>query len=94
LARAKESLENQHLFRYEDPASSVREDLGLVLDGLPLDLPAAYLPSLRAVSPSQAAEAARRHYGPGPGVTVIVGDVDPAAEAWKGGPPLDVAPLP
>jgi zinc protease len=93
LARAKESLENQHLFRYEDPASSVREDLGLVLDGLPLDLPAAYLRSLRAVSPSQAAEAARRYYGRGPGVTVIVGDVDPAAEAWKGGPPVDVVPL-
>ncbi|MBI5017351.1 MAG: insulinase family protein [Deltaproteobacteria bacterium] len=94
VARGKESLENRYVFLYEDPASSVREQLALAVDGLPLDLPAAYLPSLRAVSTDQVASAARRYFPRVPGVTVVVGDVDPAADAWKGGAPVEVVRLP
>lgn len=92
---AKRSAENRYVFRYEDPADAVREDLGLALDGLPLDLPARYLPEMRRVTPAQAAAVGARYWQRDTGVTVIVGDVDPESPVWrKAGVPVGVVRLP
>lgn len=91
VEEAKGAAENRYVFRYEDPASLVREDMGLALDGLPLDLPARYLPDLRAVTPEAAAQAGARSWTRRAGVTVIVGDVNPEDEVWRRvGVPVEV----
>jgi zinc protease len=83
VAEAKEALANRHVFRYADPGSAIQEVMSLLLDGLPLDLPAAYLPRMLALTREQVAAACRAYYRSGPGVTVVVGDVDPGDAAWK-----------
>jgi hypothetical protein len=57
--------------------------MSLLLDGLPLDLPSTYLPGLLAVSQDRVSAVCRDYYRAGPGVTVVVGDVDPGDAAWK-----------
>ncbi|MBI5445938.1 MAG: insulinase family protein, partial [Deltaproteobacteria bacterium] len=57
VASAKESLVNRHVFKYQDPADLVRSEMGLFLDGLPLDLPSRYLPQIQAQSPEAVSRA-------------------------------------
>jgi zinc protease len=83
VASAQQALVNRHVFKYQDPADLVRAEMGLFLDRLPLDLPARYLPQIQAQTAETVSHAARQHYGPGPYVVVVVGDVDPADPAWK-----------
>jgi len=94
VGRAREVLANRHVFRYEDPANLVKEKMSLLLDGLPLELAAAYLPRLAQTSEGEIAHAAATHYGRGPGVTVIVGAVDPEDPRWRTGLPVEVIRLP
>jgi zinc protease len=84
VERAKETLGNRYVFRFQDPASLVREQMTLVLAGLPADLATQYLPQIQAQSSREVSAAVRTHYLPVPGVTVIVGDVDPEDPAWAG----------
>ncbi len=83
VERAKEALVNRHVFRYEDPASTVRERLSLELDGLPPDLPGRYVSEIGAVGVPEASGAAARHFGGAPTVTVVVGAVAVEDPAWE-----------
>ncbi len=91
---AKEALSNRYVFRYQDPAALVKEQMSLTLQQLPLDLPAQFLPRIQAQTPESVSQAARTYYGPGPTVVVVVGDVDPADPAWKGEDNVSVVRLP
>jgi predicted Zn-dependent peptidase len=82
VAEAKEALANRHVFRYVDPANAVQEAMSLRLDGLPADLPSVYLPRMLALTPDQVAAASRAYYRSGPGIAVIVGDVNPKDPAF------------
>ncbi|MDW7709420.1 MAG: pitrilysin family protein [Deferrisomatales bacterium] len=93
VAAAREALVNRHVFRYEDPASVVRERLGLLLDGLPPDLPARYPEGVQAVE-ARAASAAAAAFDLDAGVLVVVGDVDPTDPRWAGRGPVEVVTVP
>ncbi len=91
VARAQEALANRYVFKYQDPASLVQEQMTLALEGLPADLGTRYLPGIQAESADSVSRVARKYYGEGPGVVVVVGDVDPADAAWRSEPGLEVA---
>jgi zinc protease len=88
VERAKEALINRHVFRYQDPANAVRDQMRLSLDGLPSDLPASFPARIAAVSPREVAEATRASYDPSLGITVVVGDLAPDHPHWRRGPPV------
>lgn len=94
VEQAKEALVNRHVFRHEDMATAVRDRMGLVLDRLPLDLPARYPAEIEAVTAEEVSEAARRHYTRGAGVTVVVGDVDTYELIRKEVDPVEVISRP
>ncbi len=94
LEAARQAVVNRHVFRYADPASLVREQLGLRLDGLPADLVARYPAAIEGVSLAQAAAAAATHLLPQAGVTVVVGAVDPQQLARATGLAVEVRELP
>lgn len=93
VARAREALVNRHVFRYEDPASTVRERLGLLLDGLPAELPARYPEGVQAVGSLEASVAAGA-FDLEAGVLVVVGDMDPTDPRWEGRGPVQVVTAP
>jgi len=93
VARAQEALVNRHVFRYEDPADGVRERLGLLLDGLPADLPVRYPGAIQGVTAGQAAAALER-FDLDEGVLVVVGPVDPESSRWRERGPVDVVSVP
>lgn len=93
VEQAREALVNRHVFRYEDPADTVRERLALLFDGLPADLPARYVEGVRAVTPA-GATAALGAFDLGAGVLVVVGGVDPADPAWGRRGPVRVVTAP
>ena len=88
VERAKEALINRHVFRYQDPANAVRDQMRLSLDGLPSDLLASFPARIAAVSPRDVAEATRASYDQSFGVTVVVGDLTPDHPHWRHGPPV------
>ncbi|GAB4255275.1 MAG: pitrilysin family protein [Deferrisomatales bacterium] len=90
LERARSALVNRYVFRYEDPAAAVGEQVALALDGLPRDLPLRYVEELRRVDLEEANRVARSWYDVSRGVVVVVGDVDPEAAPWKIGVPVEV----
>lgn len=94
VERGRQALVNRHVFRYEDPATLVRERLSLELDGLPADLPRRYPSDIAAVTPDEASAVLARHFGEEPAVIVAVGAVDPADPAWAGHGAIDVVPVP
>jgi zinc protease len=89
LALAQDAVVSRHVFRYQDPGSTVLERLMLELEGLSADLPAQYLPAVASVDPA-AARAAARWFSEQAGVTVVVGPVPAAVLSGPGGPPLEV----
>ena len=88
LERAQEALINRHVFRYQDPANAVRDQMRLSLDGLPADLLVSFPARIAAVSPAEVAQATRASYDQSFGVTVVVGDLDPDDPRWRHGPPV------
>lgn len=92
LERARQALLNRHVFRYDDPALAVTERLGLILEGLPEDLPARYPQGIQAVDRTTVDRVAARYYRPGVGVTVVVGPVAPESFGRAGGPAVEVRP--
>lgn len=93
VARAREALVNRHVFRYEDPAATVRERLSLFFDGFPADLPARYVEGVQGVDPA-GASAALGAFDLNAGVLVVVGGVDPADPVWGRRGPVEVVHLP
>ncbi|MHB8766676.1 MAG: M16 family metallopeptidase, partial [Deferrisomatales bacterium] len=92
LEAGRQALVTRHAFRYEDPAAAVRERLALRLDGLALDLPAQYPGRIDAVTPAEVASALGGPFASPGGITVVVGDVDPADPAWAGRGAVEVVP--
>lgn len=93
LEEAKQALVNRHIFRYQDPAATVQDQMDLLLEGLPPDLATVYPVRISGVSDREAASAAARYYAGGEGVTVVVGELTPDDPTWKSGPPVDVVEL-
>ncbi len=93
VSRAQEALVNRHVFRYEDPANTVRERLSLLFDGLPPDLPARYPGVIQGVGPAEV-QAAVRAFDLAAGVLVVVGAVDPADPDWARRGPVEVVTTP
>jgi len=89
LSQATDAAVNRQVFRYEDTGSAVWERLGLWLDSLPAELPARYLPAIRAVTIDDA-RAAARWVAPHAGVLVVVGPLSAAALEQPCGPPVEV----
>ncbi len=83
VAEARRSLVTRYVFRYDDPANLVRDRMGNLLDGLPLDLGDRYPETVAAVTVESARRAARTHLDPSRGVWVLVGDLDPADPRWS-----------
>lgn len=74
LELAKEAMANSFLFRFTDPAETVRQLMLLEFEGLPSDYYQTLLARYRAVGPERLHEMARRYLKPEDLAIVVVGD--------------------
>jgi len=74
LELAKEAVANSFLFRFTDPAETVRQLMLLEFEGLPPDYYQTLLARYRAVGPERLHEIARRYLKPEDLAIVVVGD--------------------
>ncbi len=92
--RAREALVNRHVFRYEDSATPVQDQILLSLQGLPPDLPSLYPGGIAAVDPADVASVIRKFYALRNGVTVIVGNADTREVSRRMGVPVEIVEVP
>jgi predicted Zn-dependent peptidase len=81
LDTAKEAVANSFLFRFTDPADTIRQLMLLEFMGLPRDYYQTLLSRYRAITPERLQQVARRYLRPDDLAIVVVGDSQPLERA-------------